>query len=69
MADSIYLDTFGLLALLNRDDQYHADAARVFAAMGNRGHRVLTTNLVLAEVGNGLARTTLRGDVGWLVGE
>ena len=69
MPDDVSLDTFGLLALLSSDDQYHAEASRTFAGFGAEGRTVVTTNLVLAEVGNGLARTALRDEVGWLINQ
>ena len=69
MADPVFLDTVGLIALLNRDDEYHRSASAVFARIAEEGRGVLTTNLVLGEVGNGLARTSLRKEVAWLIGQ
>lgn len=63
MAEAVFLDTVGLIAVLNRDDQYHEPAKAVFAKIGLSGRAVVTTNLVLAEVANGLARTALRKEV------
>ena len=57
MAGSVFLDTVGLIALLNSDDEYHKNASEVFHQIGRAGRNVVTTSLVLAEVGNGLART------------
>ena len=67
MADAVFLDTVGLIALLNRDDEYHGPAAAIFPEIGRSQRPVVTTNLVLAEVGNGLARTALRNEVVWLI--
>ena len=67
MAESVFLDTVGLIAVLNRDDEYHRSAATVFTRIGETGRTVVTTNLVLGELGNGLARTPLREEVGWLI--
>ena len=67
MAESVFLDTVGLIAVLNRDDEYHRSAATVFSRIGETGRTVVTTNLVLGELGNGLARTPLREEVGWLI--
>ena len=69
MAEGVFLDTFGLIALLNRDDEYHRSAAAAFGRIGEAGRTVVTTNLVLGELGNGLARTPLRAEVGWLIGQ
>lgn len=69
MAEPVFLDTVGLIALLNRDDDYHQNARAVFTNIGQLKRNVVTTNLVLAELGNGLARTGLREDVVWLIRE
>jgi len=58
--DPIFLDASGLVALLNADDWLHEAAARQFESIGVSGQNVITTNLVLAEMGNGLARTPAR---------
>lgn len=67
MSSRVFLDTSGLIALLNRDDDYHQQAVQVFEGLGLRSVEVTTTNLVLGELGNGLARTGLRQEVGWLI--
>ena len=67
MNDYVFLDTVGLIALLNQDDQYHHRAAEAFARIGQTARKVITTDLVLAELGNSLARTALREDVFWLI--
>lgn len=69
MSEPVFLDTVGLIALLNRDDVYHTEASRVFTHIGECGRSVMTTDMVLAEVGNGLARTSLRREVGLLIDE
>ena len=69
MADGVFLDTVGLIALLNRDDEYHGEACAVFTRIGQARRSVVTTNLVLCELGNGLARTACREEVGWLIGQ
>jgi predicted nucleic acid-binding protein len=63
----VLLDTVGIVALLNKDDGYHAEATEVFRAIGRARRRVITTDLVLAEAGNSLARTPLRDDLVWFV--
>jgi len=67
MAQGLFLDTVGLVALLNKDDEYHAAAGEMFPEFGRRGRRVVTTSFVLAELGNVLARTALRDKVVWLI--
>ncbi len=69
MKDRVFLDTVGLVAVLNKDDQYHLEATEVFASLGREQRGVVTTDFVLGEVGNLLARTKLRDDVLWLVNE
>ena len=69
MPDTVFLDTVGLLALLNEDDSLHQIAVKAFAEIEREGLRITTTDLVLAEFANGLARTPLRQEVGWLIRE
>ena len=69
MGEGVFLDTVGLIATLNKGDEYHRNASMVFGRIGETGREVVTTNLVLAEVGNGLARTPLREEVGWLISQ
>ena len=69
MADGVFLDTVGLIALLNKDDEYHDEACAVFSGIGRARRSVVTTNLVLSELGNGLARTACRKEVGWLIAQ
>lgn len=67
MAEGVFLDTAGLIALLNRDDFHHESAHQLFGSFGSTARHLVTTNLVLAELGNSLARTALREDVVWLI--
>jgi predicted nucleic acid-binding protein len=67
VGDAVFLDTVGLVALLNRDDALHDAAAVAFAELERSTRFLVTTSLVLGEVGNCLARTALREDVAWLV--
>ena len=60
MADPVFLDTSGLVALLVADDTLHEQAAREFEAIGREGRPLVLTDWVLAELGNGLARTPAR---------
>jgi uncharacterized protein len=50
----IFIDTLFVVALVNRRDQHHARASELAAAYD--GQRFLTTDAVLIEVGNALAR-------------
>lgn len=67
MDPGVFLDTAALVALLNQDEDDHAAATEMFTQFGRRGRRVVTTSFVLAELGNVLARTTLRDKVVWLI--
>ena len=49
-----FIDTLFVVALINPRDQYHAKAAALAAKYENS--RLLTTDAVLLEIGNGLAR-------------
>lgn len=64
MANAVFLDTVGLLGALNKDDDLHEAAAVVLRSLEETGRLIVTTTLVLAEVGNGLARASLRADAG-----
>lgn len=60
---SVFLDTVGLIALWDQDDQWHDAASRAFARLLSDRVPVATTCYVLAECGNAAARTTMRQDV------
>ncbi len=60
MASSIFLDTSGWLGLLNIKDVKHAQANTTWLELGNRGCHIVLTDWVIAETGNGLARTQIR---------
>src|SRR5438045_5369061 len=49
-----FVDTLFVVALINPRDQYHAKAAALAAEYENT--HLLTTDAVLLEIGNGLAR-------------
>ncbi len=51
-----FLDTSGLIALVNTDDQWHAAAETVWRELLASGARLVTTSLVLIELGDGLSR-------------
>jgi predicted nucleic acid-binding protein len=54
--DAVFLDTNGWIALLNADDQFHAQAAKHLRDFEAARRPLITTDWVLAETGNGLAR-------------
>jgi predicted nucleic acid-binding protein len=56
----VFLDTNGWLALLNATDQLHKRADAVWHDLGRRGYSIVSTDWVIAETGNGLARTRAR---------
>ncbi len=54
MSKTIFLDTLFVVALINQRDQYHRKAKKL--AVKYEGQRFLTTDAVLLEIGNALAR-------------
>ena len=59
----VFLDTVGLLALWNVDDQWHAAAEKAFAKIDQAQTTLLTTAYVLLECGNAAARSGMRTEV------
>ena len=60
-ASSIFLDTNGWFALLNDDDALHRVAQELWLEIGERRNPwVFLTDWIVAETGNGLARTPAR---------
>jgi uncharacterized protein len=55
-----FLDTNGWLALLNSSDALHSTAAEAWTSLLDRGYSVFLTDWIIAETGNGLARTSAR---------
>jgi predicted nucleic acid-binding protein len=62
-ADPVFLDTNGWLALLNASDSLHSTASVAWAGLVDRGGRVVVTDWVVAETGNGLARSGAKSHV------
>jgi predicted nucleic acid-binding protein len=58
--NAVFLDTNGWLALLNASDQLHSRADSVWRDFGQRGYSIVLTDWIIAETGNGLARTQAR---------
>lgn len=63
MSDAVFLDTVGVLALLDERDQWHAAAEAAWAGITAEGADLLTTPSVLAECGNAAARRPYRAAV------
>jgi predicted nucleic acid-binding protein len=59
----VFLDTVGILALLERSDQWHADAVRVWTQLAGNSRPLLTTPLIFFECGNAVARKPYRARV------
>jgi len=59
-ADPFFLDTNGWLALLNASDSLHSAASSVWADLLDEGSRLVLTDWIVAETGNGLSRSGAR---------
>jgi predicted nucleic acid-binding protein len=59
-ANTVFLDTNGWFALLNASDVLHPAADSTWKQLGQVGYSVVVTDWVVAETGNGLARTPAR---------
>jgi predicted nucleic acid-binding protein len=57
MANSLFLDTNGWLALLHAGDAMHRQAEDVWRDLIRRGYHVVLTDWIIAETGNGAARS------------
>lgn len=55
--DPVFLDSNGLIALLNSVDEFHEIAEKRFTELNHSKQTYLTTDLILAETGNGLSRS------------
>ena len=60
---SIFLDTVGLLAVWDTDDQWHNAAEGAYRQIVSDRKSVITTTFILLECGNAAARRTYRKDV------
>src|ERR671923_2297294 len=58
--NDVFLDTVGLLAIWNKQDQWHAQAEAAYQDLLQNSRRLLTTPLVLWECGNAAARRPFR---------
>lgn len=59
-ADIVLIDTWALLALINRDDQWHEPALELSRELHARSRPLLTTEWILAEFLGGASRPPLR---------
>jgi len=60
MTEEVFADSQGWIALLNRSDQDHAAARETMRVYARDRRRIVTTDWILAETGNGLARSDAR---------
>lgn len=59
-ANRVFLDTNGWLALLNASDALHSPAEATWTRLLQEGYSLFLTDWIIAETGNGLARTNAR---------
>lgn len=57
----VFLDTSGIIAVVNTDDQWHTTAESVWQDLIQAKLPLVTTSLVLIEMGDGLSRIGYRG--------
>jgi predicted nucleic acid-binding protein len=62
MPGSVFLDTSGWITLLNASEPHHQNAHDLWLELGERGYRIVLTDWIIAETGNGLARTRARSE-------
>jgi hypothetical protein len=55
--DAVFLDSVGLIAVWNADDQGNAAIRPVFARLVKEKARLVTTTYILLECGNAAARS------------
>lgn len=58
--NSVFLDTSALIAIANRRDHWHQRAEATWKEFLADGRPLVTTNVVLIEVGDGLSRLSQR---------
>jgi predicted nucleic acid-binding protein len=56
----VFVDTSGWIALLNKDDSLHDCAASIMRNLAVEQRRLITTDWILAETSNSVARTAAR---------
>lgn len=60
---TVFLDTVGLIATWDRNDQWHAPASEAFERLLVERASIVTTTFVMLECGNAAARRPYRNDV------
>ena len=60
MENPVFVDTSAWIGLLNADDEYHEKFNALFDEFRQKKRRLVTTDWVFAETGNGLARVRVR---------
>jgi uncharacterized protein len=60
IGSAAFLDTVGLLALWDRSDQWHSDAAQAFQELSKARANLYTSTFVLLECANAAARRPYR---------
>lgn len=60
MNEPVFVDTGGWIALLNADDAFHTQSLERLKELSRSSRILVTTDWVLAETGNGLARLAAR---------
>jgi uncharacterized protein len=60
VARQVFLDTNGWIALLNSSDALHSAVSETWTALLDQGYSIFLTDWIIAETGNGLARTSAR---------
>ena len=58
--NAVFLDTSGLVGVVNNDDQWHAQAEKVWSELLDSSVGIVTTSLVLVELADGLSRLSHR---------
>jgi predicted nucleic acid-binding protein len=56
----VFLDTHGWLGLLNASDSLHSAATELWQELAHQASSIVLTDWIVAETGNGLARTVAR---------
>lgn len=58
--NAVFLDTSGLVGVVNSDDQWHTQAEKVWSELLSSSVGIVTTSLVLVELADGLSRLCYR---------
>jgi predicted nucleic acid-binding protein len=67
--NAVFLDSNGWIALLNTRETLHFDAAERWRGLSRAASPVILTDWIVAETGNGLARTAVRSRFAEIVQE